>query len=335
MGVTIKDIAKLANVSHTTVSRALNNNPLIKLETRERIKQLALQNGYVPNYTAKSLKLDKSFNIGLFFTSIETGTTTSFFHDAIKGCSRIVADKGYNLVVKGIEDYSGDYFQVNSKRFDGIVIVSQSSDDDQFIEYVIQQSIPAVVVNRKIDRHDLLNIIYDDRKGAYTATDYLIKKGHREIGFITGKKEFSNSMERELGYKQALAAHNIPFRDELVENGDFTLKSGFTGTNTLFSRARPTALFCANDEMAVDAIKALNKSGIRVPEECSVIGFDNTSICEFASPELNSINRSIEEMVALGCTKVLRQIDEDKDFTTESTHLLMCQLVERESVLEI
>ncbi|MBI9015220.1 MAG: LacI family DNA-binding transcriptional regulator [Clostridiales bacterium] len=331
MSITIKDIAKLAGVSHTTVSRALNDNPIIKEETRNRIKKIAAENNYIPNYNAKSLKLDRSFNVGLFFTTIEGGTTTSFFHDAIKGCNGAIHTKGYNLVVKGIEDYNGDYSSVNIKRFDGIIVVSQSKTDDEFIKHVIGNLIPTVVVNRKIEFGEIDNIIYDDMKGALTATEYLISKGHKEIAFIKGKKEFANTSERDNGYKQALEDNGILYNELLTEYGEYDLKSGYEAMEKILKRAIPTAIFCSNDEMALGAIKALLKRGIKVPEDCSVIGFDNTSLCEFATPELTSVNRSIEDMVSIAAIKLLDIMSGGKP--DHEHNYLDCDLVKRKSVM--
>lgn len=330
MNITIKDIAKLAGVSHTTVSRALNDNPIIKEETRDKIKKIAREHNYIPNYNARSLKLDKSFNVGLFFTTIETGTTTSFFHDAIKGCNKVINNKGYNLVVKGIDDYKGDYSSVNTKRFDGIIVVSQSATDDDFIETVIQKSIPVIVVNRKIDA-PVLNIIYDDKKGALLATDYLIQHNHSEIAFIKGKKEFANTQERDAGYRASLQEHGLPYDESLTAYGNYDLKSGFDAMESILNSHRPTAVFCSNDEMAIGAMKSLMNHGIKVPEACSVIGFDNTSLCEFTTPELTSVNRSIEHMVITASEKLL---DEFIGKTTvQGPIYLDCELIERQSVL--
>src|SRR6185312_2019924 len=127
MSATIKDIAKLAGVSHTTVSRALNNSPLIQEETKERIRLIAEQLDYTPNYSAKSLVLDRSYNLGLFFTTLSQGTSAGFFYEAIRGVNSVIQDR-YQLIVKGIDDYSS-FQSITRKSFDGIIIVSQSDDD--------------------------------------------------------------------------------------------------------------------------------------------------------------------------------------------------------------
>lgn len=327
MSITIKDIAKIAGVSHTTVSRALNDNPIIKQETRDRIKKIALEHHYIPNYNAKSLKLDRSFNIGLFFTSIESSTTTSFFHNAIKGCHSVLKNQGYNLVVKSIEEYSNDFATIDHKRFDGIILVSQSDEDDHFIQDILNKGIPFVVVNRRVD-YNVHNIFYNDKEGAYQATKYLIENGHKKIGFITGKSSFRNSHEREAGFRAALKEADILFDKSLIQIGDFVKESGYIAMKELL-KTNITSVFCSNDEMAIGAIKVINESGMKVPEDISVIGFDNTSLCEFSTPTMTSVNRSTEEMVRIGSELLLESITENKSIMKK---VLSCDLILRHSV---
>jgi len=326
MSITIKDLAKIAGVSHTTVSRALNDNPIIKLETRQRIKSLAKEHNYIPNYNAKSLKLDRSFNIGLFFTSIEAGTTTSFFHDAIKGCHEALKGTGFNLVVKSIEEYNKDFSSIDKKRLDGVILVSQSDHDDVFIDEIINKEMPIVVVNRQIQKQ-VNNIYYNDRKGVYEAVSKLIELGHKKVGFIKGKEDFRNSHERYDGYINSLKDHDIHLDDVIIVNGDFDIKSGYEAMTKIIE-SKVSAVFCSNDEMAVGAIKAVRKVGLKVPEDVAIIGFDNTSLCEFATPTITSVERSIEKMAKLGTEKLLLELNTKTDIQNIE---LNCELIIRES----
>ncbi len=163
MQVTIKDIAKIANVSHTTVSRALNDSPFINEDTKLKIMEIAKELNYVPNYSAKSLVLNKSYNIGLIFTTISEVTSSSFFYETVSGVNSVIKEN-YNLVVRGIDDYKNFTF-VNSKRFDGIILMSQSNSDNPFIYYLMDKKIPIVVLNRDIDESSIVNILSSDKKG--------------------------------------------------------------------------------------------------------------------------------------------------------------------------
>ena len=179
MSVTIKDIAKLANVSHTTVSRALNNSPYINEETKAKIKALAKELNYVPNYNAKSLVLLKSYVIGVFFSSISEGTSDTFFHEIVKGVNKVM-DKEYNLVIRGIDNYEHSH-PIDNKNFDGIIVVSQSKNDDEFIKTIIEKNIPMVVINRDISVDGVINVLSNDTKGSYDAVQYLINNNHKKI----------------------------------------------------------------------------------------------------------------------------------------------------------
>jgi LacI family transcriptional regulator len=207
MGVTIKDIAKIADVSHTTVSRALNNSPYINEETKVKIKALAKELNYVPNYNAKSLVLLKSYVIGVFFSSIGEGTSDTFFHEIIKGINKVI-DKEYNLVIRGIDTYDEYSHQIDKKNFDGIIVVSQSKSDDEFIKTIIEKDIPVVVINRHIDTDGVVNIMSNDTEGVYDAVDYLIKNNHKKIALIEGNKEFESNYYRKKGFIKALDDNN-------------------------------------------------------------------------------------------------------------------------------
>lgn len=198
MTVTIKDIAKLANVSHTTVSRALNNSPFIKEKTKQNILSIAKQLNYSPNVHARGLVSQKSFTIGLFFTSLTEGTSSSFFVDALKGVNSVITEN-YHLVVRGIDDFH-DYTTIHKQRYDGILLMSQSEHDEAFIHHVKKQGIPIIVLNRRVESNQVMNILADDGEGAYQAAHYFIQQGHKQIAIIEGKEGFKSTQERKAGF---------------------------------------------------------------------------------------------------------------------------------------
>lgn len=293
MAPTIKDIAKLANVSHTTVSRALNNSPLIKEVTRKKIAEIAAQVGYVPNYNAKSLVMQRSYTIGLFFTSIANGTTSGFFSDTIRGVNSVI-DVEYNLFIRGIDDYA-EYSSIHRKRFDGIILMSQSEADNKFIYHVVQQGIPIVVLNRQIDDRSIINIISNDREGAYHAGKHLIESGHQDIAIIEGVEGFKSTQERRDGFIKALIDHNIPVRNDYMRNGNYDMQSGYEAMGKLLDLEKPpTAVFCSNDDMAIGAMKAVFERGLQVPNDVSIVGFDDIdfrSLRILRLPQLNVLLR--------------------------------------------
>ncbi|SKA76471.1 transcriptional regulator, LacI family [Caloramator quimbayensis] len=308
MNVTIKDIARLAGVSHTTVSRALNNSPLIKDETKNKIKEIAQQLNYVPNLNAKNLVTDRTFNIGLFFSTLNIGTTPSFFNQTVKGVNSIIKDK-YNLIIKGIDDYK-DFNLVTSKRFDGIILMSQSEKDNLFIYNVIEKKIPIVVLNREIKCDSIICILTDDRIASKQAVNYLIDNGHKDIAIILGKEGFKSTEKRKQGYLDALMENKIFINNDFIVQGTYDFKSGYTAMEKLLSLPKvPSAVFCSNDDMAIGAMNAAFQMGLKVPDDISIVGFDDNSISQFLNPSLTTVNRHIEDIGREGAKMIIELIE--------------------------
>ncbi|KPV57814.1 LacI family transcriptional regulator [Paenibacillus sp. A3] len=332
MSVTIKDIAKLAGVSHTTVSRALNDSPLINPETKERIKAIAGSMNYTPNYSARSLVLDRSYNLGLFFTTLHTGTSAGFLYEAIKGVNDVIKDD-YNLIVRGIDDYKS-FHKVNRKNFDGIIVMSQSESDQSFIEYASDKEIPLVVLNRPVESVQVMNFVPDDQSGAYRLTEYLVQQGHRNIAIIEGKQGFKSTQARRDGYREALHKHGISVPEAYYVSGNYDLESGHTAMSKLLELPdRPTAVFCCNDDMALGAVKAVTERGLSVPEDISVAGFDDHLFSAFMSPALTTVRRPIEELSRAGAETLLKFIE--TKHSEKSVVLFHTELVIRDSVKSI
>ncbi|WP_438349232.1 LacI family DNA-binding transcriptional regulator [Paenibacillus sp. FA6] len=309
MSVTIKDIAKLANVSHTTVSRALNDSPLIKAETKRKIVDLAEQLNYIPDYNARSLVMQKSYTVGVFFTSITTGTSSSFFADVIRGVNSVISEN-YNLFVRGIDNYK-DFHSINKKRFDGIILMSQSEVDNAFVYHVMQSGIPFVVLNRQVEDPSIINIVPNDKVGAYEAVSYLIKEGHERIAMIEGIEGFRSTQVRKDGYLGALIEHRIPIRHEYLLQGSYDMESGYQALERLIElESRPTAVFCSNDDMAIGAMRAAFDHGINIPNELSIVGFDDIGFAHYMTPALTTVKRPIEQISIEGAKKILQLINE-------------------------
>jgi LacI family transcriptional regulator len=332
MSVTIKDIAKLANVSHTTVSRALNNSPLINEETKNKIKTIAQELNYVPNYSAKSLVLDRSYTIGLFFSSISQGTSPGFFYETVRGVNSVI-EENYNLVIRGIDDYK-DFMPINKKRFDGIILMSQSDKDNEFIYHVWQKEIPLVVLNREIEGDSLINILSDDKEGAFKAVNFLVENGHADIAIIEGKEGFKSTRQRKEGFIKALIDNNIHVHGEYMVKGNYDMGSGYRAMKELLSLPNiPTAVFCSNDDMAIGAIKAVFEKGLSVPKDISIVGFDNIGICEYTTPALTTVKRPMEEISIIGANKIVDLIDK-QEYKGEKVYI-KTELIVRNSIANI
>lgn len=329
MGVTIKDIAKLENVSHTTVSRALNNSPLIKENTKQKIVEIAKQLNYSPDVNARSLVLQKSYTVGLFLTSLTNGTSSSFLAETIRGVNMVIGED-YNLFVSGIQEFQ-DFSAINPKRFDGIILMSQSDVDNQFIYHVLNQDIPIVVLNRQVNDHNITNVLSNDRVGSYEAVSLFISNGHRDIAIIEGTSQFRSSQERKEGYLQALMESELPIHQQYIVKGNYNMESGYHAMKNLLALEKPpTAVFCSNDDMAIGAMKAVNKAGLQVPIDLSIIGFDDIGYSEFSIPALTTVKRPIELISKVGAEKLLKLLaGEAKD---SEPIFLTTTLVTRESV---
>lgn len=336
MAITIKDLAKKAGVSHTTVSRALNDSPLLKASTIKRIKALAEAEGYAPNYTAKALKMSKSFTYGLFFSTLNEATTNHFVYEAIKGVRQHLPD-GYRLTVEGI-DAIADMDQVNTRNYDGVLVISQRYEDDAFIDLVTDRGLPVVVLNRVMTDRQLVSIVYDDDEGIYNAAQVLYDKGHNKIAYIGGKKGFCNTDRRLDGFKRARADLNFQVDPYWIREGDYTLASGYDQCNAMLEYKGFTALICANDEMAVGAMKAIREHGLVVGQDISLIGFDDNENNFYMDPPLSSVKRSVKAMTSKGID-MLNQMIEDWDYSqgtskhrAKDTRILKTELIIRASV---
>lgn len=306
---TIKDIAKIANVSHTTVSRALNDSSLIKKETRERIKEIAKGLDYVPNPNARALVSSKSNNIGLFFSSLTVGTSGSFLQEVILNVSMKMGH-GYNIIINAIDSYE-NYNEINNKNYVGVLLVSQTKNDDFFISSMVKKGIPIVVINRDVHGLDVMNIVSDDKAGTYEGISYCIEKGYRKIGFIEGIPGFESSKLRKEGYLEALASANLNYQEQYVVQGDYSVDGGYYAMKKLLSLAKhPQAVFCSNDETAFGAAKAIQEAGLKIPEDIGIMGFDDSLFAQYMSPPLTTIKRPVSQISSEGIQLLIDLIDD-------------------------
>jgi LacI family transcriptional regulator len=332
MSITIKDIARLANVSHTTVSRALNDSPLISEATKKKVRKVAEKYNYRPNVFARSLVLAKSYNIGLFFTTIRKGTSANFFLDTVRGVNGIIRDN-YSLTVEGIDDFQ-DFGKISSRYFDGIILMSQSAKDDRLIEHVVHTGIPFVLLNRETGIPDITTVLADDTTGSYKATEWLIRHGHKKIGLIEGRQEFKTTHRRKKGYLQAHEEYGLVCNPTLTVTGNFDIAGGYFGMRMMLEGDEiPTAVFCLNDDMAVGAMKAIFEHGLKIPADISLIGFDDSIFAAYLNPSLTSVSRPIERISARGTEILLDKIN-DREINS-GTIYLHTRLRIRDSVRDI
>lgn len=323
----------MLNVSHTTVSRSLNDSPLISEDTKARVREIARKFNYTPNVSAKSLVLSKSYNIGLFFSTLKEGTTANFFLCSVRGVNKVV-NEPYKLVVEAVDELE-DFQYVKKKNFDGIILVSQDPKDDHFIGHMLRKQIPIVVLNREVEKLKVNTVLTDDRRGAREATRYLLGMGHRKIAFIEGKVEFRSATLRKEGFKLAMQEYGMPMPGDYIVQGCYDLESGYDAMQLLLRhKERPTAVFCSNDDMAIGAMKAIYDRGLQVPGDVSVMGFDDNGISAYLTPAITTVRRPIEEMSREGATMLLNAINDDENKMPRNVHL-KTELEIRASVKDI
>ncbi|RCX22565.1 LacI family transcriptional regulator [Fontibacillus phaseoli] len=330
--VTIKDIAKVAGVSHTTVSRALNGSPLIKQETKDKIAKIAAELNYIPNFSAKSLVMKKSYTIGLFFSSIDQGTSSSFLVDVIKGIHHAL-DENYSLTVHGIDSIR-HLDGISPYRFDGILVMSQSDADNEFIYHVKRAGIPLVVLNRHLEDPGIMNVVADDKSGVREAIDYAIALGHRKLAMIEGKAGFKSSTERKQGFMDSLLAHSLPPSSEYFVSGDYSIESGYVRMTSLLALpVPPTLVFCGNDDMAIGAMNACYAGRISIPDQLSLIGFDDIVFARYTNPALTTVRRPIADISELGTQKLIELMQEPQ--TKPEQVLVKTEFMIRKTVAKI
>jgi LacI family transcriptional regulator len=309
MNITIKDIAKMLNVSHTTVSRSLNDSPLISKATKDKVKALAKKYNYKPNVSARSLVLARSYNIGLFFSTLKTGTTANFFLDTVRGVNEVL--KGaFNLSVEAVDDLS-NFDGINNQRFEGIIMMSQNPKDDEFIAHVLKEGIPLVVLNREVRQQKVSTVLSDDFIGAYNLSNYVLDQGHVKIAIIEGMPEFKTTQRRKQGFLKALEERSVQHNPDLAIEGKYTIESGYKAMKTLLKLSElPTLVFCSNDDMAIGAMKAIREANLSIPDQISIVGYDDCGISGYLSPALTTIKRPIEKISSEGTKTLLKKLNE-------------------------
>ncbi len=309
--VTIADIATRSGVSKTTVSRVLNEKPDVDAKTRKLILKIIQDTGFVPQKSAINLVKGKTGLIGLVVPSL----TNPYSLTVIQGVAEGIAETDYELVL-----YTTSLMEKNQKRFiprltgnvtDGLVVLLPRNFE-KYGDELFKTHFPTVLVDHRGVGgvgSKFPSITAANRPGAYEATKYLISLGHRRIGFITGIMDFGCSRDRLEGYRDALREASIDFDSELIEYGDFSRHSGKECAMKLMGiSSRPTAIFCSNDEMAFGTMDVARDMGIRVPQDLSVIGFDDLPTAGFSVPALTTVRQPLHEMGRSAASLLLEQI---------------------------
>jgi len=309
---TMLEVAKRAGVSKATVSRVLTGKGYVSEETKDRVFQAITESGYRPNLLARSLASSKTQTLGLVVTN--TLYHGVYFSELLGHAARMTEDKGRQLLLadgKHSAEQEREAIQyLLDLRCDALIIYPRFLTVDEMDEIIEKHPQPIIVLNRRL-RKNSSHCVYSDQKStSFQAVTQLIARGHREIAFITGSLDSPTGIERLAGYKDALTQHNITLRNDLIVEGKWTPVSGSAGVKELLARgAKFTALVASNDDMAIGAIKQLHDSKIAVPQQVSVIGFDDIPMAPFTVPALSSIRIPVTEMVKETINRLIFMLD--------------------------
>jgi len=333
MARTLEEVAKRARVSRSTVSRVINNHPNVSATTRARVKAAIEKCGYRPHAVARSLATNRTNILGMVIPEAVTKLFTDpYFPLMLRGATEACNRNGYQLILSlftaSVDPATMHDRVVRSGYLDGVLVANVSLDDG-LIPSLLVDGIPFITIGRHPE--DRVNYVdVDNVGGARMAVEHLIRLGHKRIGTITGPLDMTPGQDRLDGFRNVMNAHRLPVTEGLVAEGDFTEAGGRAAMVRLLREA-PTAVFAASDSMAIGAIKAIRAADLRVPEDISVIGFDDVPSAVTIEPELTTVRQPIERAGQLAVEILVNLIEEEADNGTTQRIVLPTELVVRES----
>lgn len=327
---TIKDIAHELGISISTVSRALHNQPDVNKETRKAVLELAEKLDYHPNKVALSLLKKNSNTIGVLVPNFDY-----FFSTAIQGIDEAALEAGYTVMVcQSNESYGKE--MVNLKRLlesrvDGFIIsVSSETQVADHFKKIQDKGIPMILFDREINGLQSPKVLLNNFEGGYIATKHLLEQGYSRIAFLGGPEKMLISNQRFEGYKAALNESGIKINLKFIEHGDFSQDYAFVTTEELLrAKQKPDAIFAMSDRLAIGAMLAIKKTGLRIPQDIGLMGFNNDPITSIVTPTISSIDQPAFEM-GKTAARIFIQMIHNHEVTAENI-ILKPKLVVRES----
>lgn len=306
--VTIRDVARQSGVSVTTVSRVLNNRLDVSEETSQRVMSVVHDLGYASSLAARGMRSRQTNVIGLIIPEV----ASHYCQEILRGVNRAIAllDKNLIIYTSGVLERENiavhersSVALLNGSIADGVIVVTPTAT--QF-----STDAPLVIIDPNNDNPVYPAIIATNREGALSAVAYLTSLGHRRIGHISGRQELISSVQRLQGYKDGLAAAGLPVDEDLIEIGDFSTPTAIPCARRLLSLPdRPTAIFASNDMTAIAVYQVAAEMGLRIPQDLSVVGFDNLREAAFLFPPLTTIDQSVEKMGALAMEILVKLVN--------------------------
>lgn len=315
MAMTIRDIARIANVSRSTVSLALNDSPRINADTKRRVLEIVEQLDYHPNAMARALVGGRTNVIALVVPQINHVFSDSYFSETVSGITDVIYNLGHSLM---LEVATETFIQQSiydrlfkERRIDGMMIVG-SLTTDQWIAELRDKGRPICLINSLWE--GVNSVVADNRAGVMRAIDHLVGLGHRAIAYIKGLDITTVGLQRDEGFRCGLARHGIPYDEALVAYGNFSEKSGYEAMRTLLARRRKFgAVFATNDMMAIGAMRAIREVGLSVPRDIAVVGGDDIPLAHYIQPALTTIRQPMDVIGSMAVELLLDHIAAETD----------------------
>lgn len=298
--VTIKDVAKRAGVSITTVSRVFNDYTDISEETKQRIKKIAEEMEYTPSLSARSLPLKKKRNIALLMSDMELNSKVNLPLDILSGVYQFTQEHDFEFFVMPVspqqqKEKSLQRF-LNERDISGAVIMGLRMDDP-YLKEIESSTLPLVLVDINLEGEHVGSVSIDNIQASQEAVEYLVSLGHQNIVLMNGRREATVTVEREAGYIRALKVKGVSVKQEYIQYANFNERIAYMMASDLLEyRKEITAFFCASDIMAIGVIRAVQDAGFRIPEDISVVGFDNITLVEYMTPSLTTVAQDMKLM---------------------------------------
>ncbi len=332
---TISDVAKAAGVSKATVSRVLSGNTFVSAQFTEQVRQAMKVLNYRPNALAQGLASKRSNGIGMVVNELGG----PYYGLMMSGVEKAIEAHGMHLIVasgharKDRERAAVEFLL--ERQCDGLVLHLDALDDDELVD-ICQTSTPIVIINRQVPRLETCSIYSDDKLGGRLATRYLIANGHKRIACMTGPLTMHESCARLYGYEAILCESGLAVDPALIVESDFTVEGGYRAASTFFARTQDvTAIFAQNDQMAAGIFNACREKQLVVPDDISVVGFDDVELAHYVYPKLTTVKQQVHEMGMAAGRCLMHALGRDtspKEQRDELVSRLRPQLIERDSV---
>lgn len=327
--ITIQDVARNAGVSVSTVSRVLNGKEDVAQETIEKVQAVVDSLGYASSLAARGMRSHRTNVIGMIFPDI----ASPYNHAVMRGVNRVIAQIDKDLIIftsgggipkENVALHERSYVALlNGGTADGVIVVAPTAT-------TFSSHAPLVILDPNNESPDVPSVISTNREGALNAMNYLTGMGHRRIGYITGRMELVSSNQRLHGYKDGLKVAGIPYDEQLVQIGDYLEETAAECAKRLLAlQDRPTAIFAANDMSALGVYRAAKEAGLRIPEDLSVIGFDNLRESACTEPALTTVDQFLEEMGAVATDMIEQLINNER--LPNKLQVIQTQLIIRNS----